>query len=62
MSLDSKYDEINHFYLLSDSFINTHEANTIEAKDRKDRIIMNYVKQLCDKYFDAYKKITIVKR
>ena len=55
MSLGSKYDEMNDFYKLLNSFINTHEATTDETKDRKDRI-MKYVKPLYDEYFNAYKK------
>ena len=47
---------MNDLYALLDSFINTHEATITETKDRKDRTIMNYVKPLYDKYFDAYKK------
>ena len=54
-SLGSKYDEMNGFYTLLDSFINTHEATTDETKDRKDRI-MKYVKPLYDEYFNVYKK------
>ena len=38
MSLGSKYDDINDFYQLLSSFINTHEATTTEANDRKNRI------------------------
>ena len=60
MSLASKYDEINDFCALLNAFINTHEATTTETKDRKDRIMEN-VKQLYNKYFDTYKKITTVK-
>ena len=56
MSLGSKYDEMNDFYALLNSFINRHEATTTETKDRKDGIVMNYVKPLYDKYFDTYKK------
>ena len=55
MSLGSKYDEINDFYTLLNTFINTHEAITTETKDRKNRI-MNNVKLLHDEYLDAYKK------
>ena len=39
VSLGSKYDEMNDFYELLDSFINTHEATTIETKIRKNRIM-----------------------
>ena len=55
MSLGSRYDEMNDFYALLNSFINTNEAPTIETKIRKDRI-MNNVKQLYNKYLDIYKK------
>ena len=55
MSLGSKYDEINDFYTLLNTFINTHEAITTETKDRKNRI-MNNVKLLHNEYLDAYKK------
>ena len=34
MSLGSKYSQINDFYALLNSFINTHEATTTETKDR----------------------------
>ena len=62
MSLGSKYDEINDFYVLLKSFINTHEATTAETNDRKNKIL-SYVKPLYDQYFNAYqKKIAIVKR
>ena len=59
MSLCSKYDEINDFYVLLNLFINTHEATTTETKICKDRI-MNNVKQLYNKYLDIYKKIAIL--
>ena len=55
MSLDSKYDEINHFYTLLNEFIKTHEASTTETKNRKNRILNN-VNQLYNKYLDSYKK------
>ena len=42
-------------------FINTHEAITTETKNRKTRILNN-VNQLYNKYFNAYKNITIMKR
>ena len=61
MSLGSKYNEINGFYTLLNAFINTPEATTTETKNRKNRILNN-VNQLYYKYFDTYKKITIVKR
>ena len=54
MSLGSQYDEINDFYTLLNTFINTHESATTETKDFKDRIMKN-VKQLYDKHFDTYK-------
>ena len=55
MSLGSKYDEMNDFYVLLNAFIYTHEATTTEKKDRRTRI-MNNVKQLYNKYFNTYKK------
>ena len=61
MSLGSKYGEMNDFYMPLNEFINTYQATTTETKDHKNRI-MNNVKQLCNKYLDTYKKITIVKR
>ena len=56
MTLSCKHDEMNNFYTLLDSFINTHEAITNETKYHKDRI-MKYVKSLYDEYFNAYKKL-----
>ena len=61
MSLGSKYDEMNDFHALLNAFTNAHEATTTETKNRKDRS-MNNIKQLYNKYFDTYKKITMVKR
>ena len=55
MSLDSKYDEINDFYTLLHSFINTHGATTDGTENPKTRI-MNNVEQLYNKYFDPCKK------
>ena len=52
MSLGSKYNDMNDFYTL---------LNETETKNSKNRI-MNNVNQLCNKYVDTYKKITIVKR
>ena len=49
MSLGSKYDEMNDFYMLLNAFTNTHQATTTETKDRKDRN-MNNVKRLYNKY------------
>ena len=62
MSLGSKYNEMNGFHALLDSFINTHEAIAIETKDHKDGIIMNYVKLLSINTLMLTKKITILKR
>ena len=45
MSPGSKNGEMNDFYKLLNVFINTHEANTTETKDLKNRI-MNNIKQL----------------
>ena len=55
MSLGSKYDELDEFYKLLDSFINAHVAITDETKDRKDKTL-SYVKPLNNNYFDTYKK------
>ena len=55
MSLGSKYDETNDFYILLNAFINTNEATTSESNNRSNRILSN-VKQLCNKYLDTYKK------
>ena len=50
MSLGSKYDEMNDFYMFLNAFTNTLQATTTETKDRKDRN-MNNVKRLYDKYY-----------
>ena len=55
MSLGSNYNDMIEFYTLLNAFINTQKAINTEAKDRKDRVINN-VKPLYDRYFDAYKK------
>ena len=55
MSLDSKYNEINDFYTLLDSFINTHGPTTDGTENRKTRI-MNNVNQLYNKYLETYNK------
>ena len=55
MSLGSKYDEINDFYMLLNAFINTHKATNTETKNHKNRIVNN-VNQLYNNYFDTYKK------
>ena len=60
MSLLSKYNEMSNFYKLLNAFINIHKAVNVKTKDRKDKIIKN-VKLLCNNYFDAYKKIMMVK-
>ena len=54
MSLGSKYSELKEFYKLLSDFKN-HQPLTTEIKDRKDRIVKNG-NQLCNKYFDTYKK------
>ena len=54
ISLNSKFNEMNNFYELLNSFINAHVAITVETKDRKDGILNN-VKLLYDIYFDTYK-------
>ena len=46
---------MNEFYTLLNEFINTHEASTAETKERKDEIV-KFVNQLCNEYFDTYKK------
>ena len=56
MSLGSKYDEINNFYMLLNAFINTQEATTAETKNLQNRTLNN-VSRLPNKYFEAYKKI-----
>ena len=61
MSLGSEYDEINDFCMLLNAFINMQEATNTEIKNHKNRILNN-VNQFYNKYFDVYKKITIVKR
>ena len=59
MSLSSKYGELKEFYKLLSDFKN-HKPITTETKNCKNRILNN-VNQLYNKYFDTYKKITIVK-
>ena len=58
MSLGFRYNEINDFYELLDSFINTLEATTNETNDLENRIL-SYVMLLYDKYFNAYKKLRL---
>ena len=58
LSLDSKHGELIEFYKLLIDFKN-HKPTTNETKNRKNRILNN-VNQLYNKYFDTYKKITIV--
>ena len=60
MSPGSEYGELKEFYKLLSDF-KSHKPINAERKDRKNRIFNN-VKRLYDKYFDTYKKITIVKR
>ena len=60
MSLKSKYDEMNEFYQLLDTFINKYKTITDETRDQKNTVL-NEVKQLYNNYFNAYKKITILK-
>ena len=55
MLLKSKYEEMDEFYQLLDTFINIHKAITDETRDRKNRVL-NRVKQLYNNYFNAYKK------
>ena len=55
MLLKSKYEEMDEFYQLLDTFINTHKTITDETRDRKNRVL-NRVKQLYNNYFNAYKK------
>ena len=60
MLLKSKCDTIDEFYQLLNTFINRHKTITDETRDNKNRVL-NKVKQLYNKYFNAYKKIRIVK-
>ena len=55
----TKQGKLKEFYELLSDFKN-HKSVIIETKNRKNRII-NDVNQLCNKYFDTYKKITIVR-
>ena len=55
MSLGSKHDDTNEFYLLLNAFIKTHEASFTEIKNQNNRVLNN-VNQLCNDYFDLYKK------
>ena len=59
MSLGSKWDEINDFYIFLNVFISTHEATPSETKNRINRILNN-VNQLYNDYFNLSKKITTV--
>ena len=60
MSLKSKYDERNEFYQLLDTFSTKYKTITDETRDQKNTVL-NEVKQLYNNYFNAYKKITILK-
>ena len=60
MSLKSKYDDMNEFYQLLDTFINKQKTTTDETRDQKNTVL-NSVKQLYNNCFNAYKKITTVK-
>ena len=58
VSLNSTHGELKEFYKLLIDFKN-HKLTTNETKNRKNRILNN-ANQLYNKYFDTYKKITIV--
>ena len=58
VSLNSTNGELKEFYKLLIDFKN-HKPTTNETKNRKNRILNN-ANQLYNKYFDTYKKITIV--
>ena len=58
-SLDSKHGELKKFYKLLSNFKDLKPLND-EIKDRNNRVLNN-VNQLYIKYFDIYKKNTIVK-
>ena len=45
MSRNSKDDEMTDFYKLLNSFLDEHEATTIETNDRKNSIL-SYVKSI----------------
>ena len=51
---------MNEFYQLLDTFINKYKTITDETRDQKNTVL-NEVKQLYNNYFNAYKKITILK-
>ena len=55
MSLGSKYDGINDFYMLLNAFINTHKATNTETKNHKERVMKIFM-QLQNDYFDLCKK------
>ena len=55
MSLGSKYYEINDFYTLLNTFINTHKATNTETNNRKVRV-MKKVVQFYNDCFDLYKQ------
>ena len=59
VSLDSKHFELKKFYKILSNF-KDHKPTANGTKNRKDRILNN-VNQLHSKYFDTYKKNTIVK-
>ena len=58
-SLDSKHGELKKFYEFLSNFKDLKPLNE-EIKDRNNRVLNN-VNQLYIKYFDIYKKNTIVK-
>ena len=59
VSIDSKHGELKEFYKLLSDFKN-HKSITNETKNCKNGT-MNNINQLYNKYFGAYKKITIVR-
>ena len=54
VSIDSKHGKLKEFYELLSDFKN-HKPTNNKTKDCKNRILKNF-NQLCNKYFDTYKK------
>ena len=54
VSIDSKHGKLKEFYELLIDFKN-HKPTNNKTKDCKNRILKNF-NQLCNKYFDTYKK------
>ena len=59
-SMDSKHRKLIEFYNLLGDFVESHKAIKNKRKNCKNGVSIN-VNPLYDKYFDAYKKNTIVK-